>query len=194
MQAPEGIPHSNHMNPPRPAEESRLSKGRSRKGPKSQSKRQPKQPTGPTTKSATKQATHHSYDDVHAPGTITISVKNDGTLVVDHNLGFPAYKLSKPDRVNGELVAREEKLKQTKLRLKKAHTQFQESINRLHNELDLLKNNDSVGLLTHKSLLSLNESHKEDKSTNPFKHKMGKEISKTARHSKSLDSLGYIEM
>lgn len=61
-----------------------------------------------------------------------------------------------------------------------------------YNKLDLLKNDDSMGLLIYESLWELNESCKENESINSFRYKISKEIGKTARDSESVDSMGYM--
>ncbi|KAJ8062060.1 hypothetical protein OCU04_009839 [Sclerotinia nivalis] len=91
---------------------------------------------------------------------MTINARNDGTLIFHHvptittdashrvSHGGIAGDLNDGDTIVGmSAEARQEKLDQTKLRLQEARARFQESMDRLNQELTLVKDNDSVTLL-----------------------------------------------
>ncbi|KAM3066446.1 hypothetical protein ACMFMG_012032 [Clarireedia jacksonii] len=110
--------------------------------------------------------------EVPSPGTVTVSLKNDGTLQVDHaplpqpsktlqagNTTEP-HKPSETNRVVSNVdtaASKEEKLKQTKLRLKEARARFQESMDRLHEELDIVKSEDSLGIISAENSTALDK-------------------------------------
>jgi hypothetical protein len=96
--------------------------------------------------------------DVSSPGTMTIATRGDGTFKVSHmpsrgtrsTAGTPGRPVHADHRESLRLEdasTREEKLEETKLRLTEARARFQESMDRLHQELTLVKNDESMVLL-----------------------------------------------
>ncbi|KAJ8067014.1 hypothetical protein OCU04_004394 [Sclerotinia nivalis] len=96
--------------------------------------------------------------DISSPGTMTINARNDGTLIfhlvptttngVSHGVSHGGIVEGVNDtNVGLSAEARQEKLDQTKLRLQEARARFQESMDRLNQELTIVKDYDSVTLL-----------------------------------------------
>ncbi|KAF7943009.1 hypothetical protein EAE96_010955 [Botrytis aclada] len=94
--------------------------------------------------------------DIPSPGTMNITARNDGTLIFHHiptaKTGFSHGGVTGGfdggDNVTGlSAEARQEKLDQTKLRLQEARAKFQESMDRLNQELTLVRDDDSATLL-----------------------------------------------
>jgi hypothetical protein len=96
--------------------------------------------------------------DVSSPGTMTIATRGDGTFKVSHipsrgtrsataTLGRSVHTDHRESLRLEDASTREDKLEETKLRLAEARARFQESMDRLHQELMLVKNDESMVLL-----------------------------------------------
>jgi hypothetical protein len=96
--------------------------------------------------------------DVSSPGTMTIATRGDGTFKVSHmpsrgtrsataTPGRPIHADHRESLRLEDTSTREEKLEETKSRLAEARARFQDSMDRLHQELMLVKNDESMVLL-----------------------------------------------
>lgn len=102
--------------------------------------------------------------DIPSAGTMTVNARTDGTLIFHHipstrpevSHGRVMGSLN-GDNLAGGLIAeqRQEKLAETKLRLQEARANFQESMDRLNQELTLVKDHDSVTLVDDEEAESL---------------------------------------